>query len=186
MQTRRKRTLAFTLVSTVILLLLSACGADATATPAAEASNTGGAVTVETATTEDQSSGDSMAKDGGAMARDGDSTVPDFVAKRRELICLAQHWANEALVGTWSFFKSQAPIPNIHWRYAKWRVRHIADLIGEKGVRMAVDAVRDLARKDLGKHCDARTWDIFLNYDDEQTKAFYVEVEEGRYRPLEP
>ena len=120
-----------------------------------------------------------------ALHRDDDSTVPDFVATRGELIWLAQHWADVALSHPWSLFKSQAPLTNLQWRYAKWRVRDIADLIGEKDVRMAVDEVRDVARKHLGKNCDARTWDSFLNYDDEQTKAFYVEVEKGLYRPTE-
>jgi len=84
MQTPKKRTLAFMLVSMVIVLLLAACGADAAATPAAEVSNTASAVTAGTAATEDQSSGDAMAKDAdanGADAKDGDAKDADTMAK---------------------------------------------------------------------------------------------------------
>ena len=73
MQTHRKRALAFTLVSMVILLLLAACGADATATPL---------VTAGAAANEDQTSGDTMASD--SMPKDGDSMASDSMPKARD------------------------------------------------------------------------------------------------------
>ena len=101
---------------------------------------------------------------------EGGEEIGGFVPTRNELLQLAQYWAKEVLqIELYFFYESISG--STEWRiqeFATHRLSRIGKLIGAETVSAAAKEVYD----DVGKGHDKKAWEVFMNGDDAQVKAF--------------